>query len=327
MSRVVVTGASGGLGLALVAALAAEGRHVVAVGRRAPADPRLTASGVEYVRADLTDAGVADRICEGAETVHHAAALSSPWGRLSDFRAANVDATRILVAAAERAGALRFVHVSSPSIFAALEDRIGMDDEAAPAEPLNHYARTKLEAERLVLAHVGDMATTAIRPRAIVGPDDSVVLPRLAAIAAKGAFPSIRGGDALIELTDVRDVVSAMIAAERSIYAVAGKGMNVSGGIAHRVGDVAQALSEALGVDVVHRPVPLRLATTLAAANEHLHAVLPILGEPTLTRYAVSTLGFSQTFGEQRIRSLCGWAPRHDALATMLDVARRRSGR
>ncbi|MFX0590873.1 SDR family NAD(P)-dependent oxidoreductase, partial [Glaesserella parasuis] len=50
--------------------------------------------------------------------------------------------------------------------------------------------------------------TVAIRPRAIVGPNDTVLLPRILRAAGRGRFPLPGGGEALIEPTDVRDAAA-----------------------------------------------------------------------------------------------------------------------
>lgn len=322
MTRVLVTGATGGLGLALVGALAAAGREVVATGRRDGVDPRLRVPGVRYVRADLTDAAAADGLCRDVGTVFHCAALSSPWGPADAFRRANVDATANLLAAASRRGVARLVDVSSPSIYAAMRDRVGIIEADAPADPpLNHYARTKLAAERLVLAADGALRTTAIRPRAIVGPDDAAVLPRLAALARSGTVRLPGGGRALVEFTDVRDVVSALLLAEARMDAVRGRAFNISGGRAVRVRDVAARLANALGVAVRLRSIPLALARPLAALNERISPTRPGSPEPRLTRYTLATLAYSQTFDLSAARHLLGWAPQHDGLATLLGRA------
>ncbi len=66
----VVLGATGGVGAALVRALAAEGRHVRAVSRRDDVRPM---PGVQYLNADVATKDGAARACEGAATVFHAA--------------------------------------------------------------------------------------------------------------------------------------------------------------------------------------------------------------------------------------------------------------
>ena len=58
------------------------------------------------------------------------------------------------------------------------------------------------------------LATVSLRPRAVIGPRDTVLLPRLLRAARTGVLPMPGQGGALIELTDARDVVDAFLAAE-----------------------------------------------------------------------------------------------------------------
>lgn len=317
-----MTGATGGLGLSLVDALARAGREVVATGRREGSDPRLCMHGVRYVRADLAESPAPREFCENVATVFHCAALSSPWGPAAAFRHANVDATTNLLAEAARHGVTAFVHVSSPSIYAAMRDRVGITEADPPADPpLNDYARTKLAAERLVLGADGDLRTVVIRPRAIVGPDDNAVLPRLVALARGGTMPLPNRGRALVEFTDVRDVVSALLLAEARIDAAHGRAINVSGGRPVSVRNVSARLGGALGLHVRQLPVPMALARPLARLVELFSSTKVGAREPRLTRYALATLAFSQTFDLSSARYVLGWSPRHDGLATLLDEA------
>jgi 2-alkyl-3-oxoalkanoate reductase len=319
----LVTGASGGLGIALVDALSAAGRDVVAVGRRTPSDPRLQRPGIDYRQINLTDHADVERLVpEGVGTVFHCAALSAPWGRRADFRSANVEVTRNLLAVAAARAADAFIHVSSPSIYAAMHDRPGITEEDAPADPpLNDYARTKLDAERLVLRNHGSMSTVVVRPRAIVGPDDAVVLPRLTALVRSGRIPLLRGGRALVEFTDVRDVVSALLAAERHAGDARGQAINISGGQPVTVRNAAMRLADALGVEARTVDLPLPAARAVAALVEALWPRGAGTREPRLTRYALATLAYTQTFDLSRARALLGWSSRHDGLATLLGAA------
>lgn len=319
----LITGATGGLGLALVEAARRGGHDVLATGRSTVARGRIEASGARFVAADLTKPGAAEALCAGRESVVHAAALSAAWGREADFERINVEATRALLAAAKAAGCRRCVFVSSPSIFASFRDRLGLRGSDPPADPpLNAYARSKLAAERLVLAANGTaMATCAVRPRAIAGPDDRVLLPALAALVRRKRMPLIGGGGALIELTDVRDAARAILLAEDRIEAIAGRAVNISSGRPVAVRDVAAGLAEALGASPkrVNLPIPVaRLAAALLEAKARLAG-----GEPALSRYALATLAWSQTFDMAEPERLIGYRPEHDGLATLLAEAQK----
>ncbi|RZJ45923.1 MAG: NAD-dependent epimerase/dehydratase family protein [Brevundimonas sp.] len=325
MRRALVTGATGGLGLALTDALLAEGYAVRATGRDPVAAARLRAMGADVVEADLVAAPdrIAD-VCRGVDVVFHAAALSSPWGPAAAFQRANVDLTRDLLVAARQAGCEGLIFVSSPSIYAGTRDRLNLTEADPPARrPLNAYARTKLEAERSVrAASAPDFFTVALRPRALVGPDDKVLLPRLMALIQRGRAPLPRGGRALVELTDVRDAARALVLADAARATAGGAVFNISGGLAARVGDLARDLARAADRPLTIVPAPWPLLLAGATMIEAGAALLPGRPEPPITRYGLATLAFSQTFDLTAARRDLGYTPHHDARATALHLAR-----
>lgn len=322
--RALVTGATGGLGLALTRALLDAGYSVRATGRNPAAIERLHDMGAEAVTGDLFDLG-ADDVCRDVDVVFHAAALSSPWGPDAAFQRANVDLTADLLEAARRAGIDAFVFVSSPSVYARWADQTGItEDTTWPPRPLNAYSRTKGEAERLVLAaDAPGFRTVAIRPRAIVGPDDAVLLPRILRLVKRGRFPLFREGRAMVELTDARDAARALVLADMCREAAGGQAINVTGGRPVAVADLVRRLGEALGVEVRTVSIPLVLGQALSVGADALCRILPDRPEPVLTPYTLSTLAWSQTFDLSRARRLLGYEPEHDAVETAMTVAPR----
>lgn len=310
--RIVVTGATGGIGRTLTPLLASLGAEVIASGRdialgRALEGPRVRFVPLDLVRGDL------DPLLAGAEIVVHLAARSSPWGSLELFQADNVVATARLLDSAARAGVRRFVHASTPAIFSERRHRLDLGADAPPAaRPANSYARTKLEAERTVLAE-RRMATIVLRPSAVLGPDDSAILPRLMRIVSRGALPVGNGGIALFQPTDVRDAAQAFAAAA---LGEASGAANVAGREPVAVAGLAKALAERLGIGLRLVRVPEPALHALAAAAEQWGKATG--REPPLTRYSVSSLSWSRSFDLRGTRDLLGWSPRFgpmDALA------------
>lgn len=321
--RALVTGATGGLGLALTRALLDAGYAVRATGRNRVAIDRLRVMGADVTPGDLFAQG--PDLCRDIDVVFHAAALSSPWGPEADFDRANVVLTRDLLSAARRAGVGTFVFVSSPSVYARWRDQTGLTEETPwPDRPLNAYSRTKGEAERLVLGvDAPDIRTVAIRPRAIIGPDDAVLLPRILRLVQRGRFPVFRAGQALVELTDARDAARALVLADQCREAAGGQAINISGGRPLPIRDLVARLGQALGVEVRTVALPLALGQTLSVAADALCRVLPGRPEPVLTPYTLSTLAWSQTFDLTRARRVLGYVPEYDAVETAMAVAPR----
>jgi nucleoside-diphosphate-sugar epimerase len=301
--RIVVTGATGGIGQGLVSLLAARGLSVVATGRNPVIGRSLETPQIRFVPLDLVkdDLGA---LVKGAAIVIHLAARSSPWGPASAFEADNVVATMRLLNAAASAGVSRFVFASSPSIFAGRNHRLNLQAGSPPAlRPANAYARTKLAAERLVLAE-RRMTTMVLRPSAVIGPNDKAILPRLLRILSRGLLPVGNGGLARFHPTDARDAAEAFCAAALG----SGTGaLNIAGAEPIGVADMAERVAQRLGVRLRVRHVPEPALHALAATAELVGSAIG--REPPFTRYSAATLSWSRTFDLAEAQAALGWAP------------------
>ncbi len=306
----LVTGATGGLGRVLVPALLAQGRQVIATGRDRMRGGELASLGAAFVPADLAVDELRPLV-EGVEAVFHLAARSSPWGSPDAFVTANVVATQRLLDAARNAGCARFIFTSTPSIYTCARRQIGLTEDAPrPRRPVNAYAATKLAAERLV-ASAGrpGFATVAVRPRAIVSPHDTVLLPRLLSAARRGRMPLPGYGRALIEPTDARDVCAALLAAEARCEPLSGQVFNISGGQPISLERLAGHVFDRLGMRIRFIRLPAHLVLGMAHMAELAARLTPDADEPAVTVYAAMALGWSQTFDLRAARQKLGWAP------------------
>jgi nucleoside-diphosphate-sugar epimerase len=305
--RVAVSGATGFLGGHLVRHLLAQGHEVIALGRDAG---RLAA--LEALRARVLPGDLAGTPMVGdhmrAEAFVHAAALSSNWGTREAFLAANVRGTQAALELARRFEVKRFVHISSPSIYFRFEDQLQLREDERVPPPVNTYAESKGLAEQLVLAAT-DLRPVILRPRGIYGVGDTALLPRLIRAAQRGPLPLLRDGVAVTDITHVDDVVSAIMAAMRAEPDIAGVAINVSGGEALAVRQIAEAACARAGVAVRWRALPAALAFAGAGMMETVAALLPGRPEPIVTRYSLGVLAYSQTLDIGRAKALLGWAP------------------
>ena len=320
--RVLVTGATGFLGGAVCAELrAAGGWEVTATGRDAGAGARVAAD--HFQPGDLTTTGTAAALATGMEAIVHCAALASPWGRREEFERANVGATRALLAAAEKAGVRRFVHVSSPAIYAEFAHREGLTESSPlPARPINDYARTKLAGERLVRAAADRLETVVLRPHALLGVGDRVLLPRLVRAAARGRLPVIGDGRTRTDLCCVENAARACrLALEAPADRVRGEAFNVANGEPVPLWDTLRAFLREAGLPGPRGRVPFRLAWAAAALLEGWsHAVSG--REPAMTRYGAAVLAFSHTFDLTKARQGLGYAPEVPLSAGLARAAR-----
>ena len=304
--RILVTGAPGFLGRRVALALAARGHHVVAHGRSsgalAPLAPRVAA----LAPWDLTSSGPPPEF--GAlDAVVHCAGLSSNWGARAAFEAANVEGTRRLLRAAARA-APHIVHVSSSSVCFALRDQRGVRESDPLPEPINDYARSKVAAETLVRAW-REGPTTILRPRGIYGRGDAALLPRLLRAAGRGPLPLFRGGATTIDLTEVGDVVAAILAVLDARERAAGKTYNVSGGEPVTVRRIIEGAAARAGVTVRWRPTPWPLAHLALRGLEAYHRAFKPAEEPVATVYSAGLLAFHQSLDLSAITRDLGWRP------------------
>jgi nucleoside-diphosphate-sugar epimerase len=173
--KVLVTGAGGFLGRALVTHAVAAGHDVTALVRSAP-DQHAFDPGVTVVQGDLRSRGEWCDELGRIDVVLHAAAAAS--GSRSQQLANTVVATERLLEALGESRPTRFVHVSSLSVYDFHALRSGAPlDERTPLEPRPHerdaYTEAKLVQERLVRewCEARGVPCVILRPGAIVGPE------------------------------------------------------------------------------------------------------------------------------------------------------------
>ncbi len=321
--RVLVTGASGFLGGRVTRRLMSLGAEVTATGRNRQALSRLGLPKHRTIATDLSDRASVLSFEGPFDAVVHCAGSTSPWGRLDDLRAANVETTRAALSIAQRSHGCRFIHISSPTIYFRTQDQFGIREDAPlPSRPVNHYARTKREAECLVQR--SHAPSIILRLRSLYGPGDTKLLPGLVAAAEARPFPLMRGGQARTDLTHVEDAVSAVMAALQSRSEISGRCYNIAGSETLSVKGAIEAICFHAGVNLRWRVTPVSLAMMMGRAFETASAAKGWLRAPLATRYGLGLLAWSQTLDIHRARHELDWAPQisfEDGLRETLETA------
>ena len=215
MAIVLVTGAGGFLGSALVNVLLDAGVHVRALGQPHLASPY---PGVlESVKGDIRDSICVKSVVTGCESVIHLAAkvhaLDEDQTSEEEYRSVNVEGTRHLLEAATDAGVHKFIFASSVKVFG--EETGGCVDEDAPPAPKTAYGRSKWMAEQLVSSHVraGRMTTVSFRLPLVYGPTDKGNLFRMIVAIDRGWFPPLPRVPMVRSMLHVKNFISAVRAA------------------------------------------------------------------------------------------------------------------
>lgn len=237
---IALTGATGFVGGRTLDLLLERGHSVRALTRRA----RPARDGVTWVEGALDRPDRLDALVAVAEAVIHVAGVVNAPDR-AGFAAGNIDGTRAVVNASQRASVRRFVHVSS----------------LAAREPgLSLYGWSKAEAERGVSASALDW--TIVRPPAVYGPGDleQVDVFRLAKRGLALLPPP--GRMSAIMVDDLAALLVALVerGGPRAVY-------EADDGRPITHADYARAIGRALGRRVLPLPLPSSLLRLGAQAD------------------------------------------------------------
>ncbi len=310
--RALVTGGGGYLGRHITKALLDRGDTVRVVGRSRY--PQVEAWGAEGVVADLAvDDPALVRACEDIDVVFHAAALPPYHAPEAVFRATNVGGTQRVLAAVRAAGVPKLVFTGTPSATFDGRDVQGGTEASCPYPTTfgNPYAATKAAAERMVLAANGPLlATTALRPHLIYGPEEPHMLPRVIARHREGRLRVIGDGQNRVGLTFIHTAAQAHLQAADAL-AVGSK----NAGRAYFITDDEPVLLwpwldrflQATGHPPLRGRVSLGVARAVGSLCEAAWTWLPLKGEPPMTRFAATNLATSHWYDLSAARADFGF--------------------
>lgn len=272
--RVLVTGATGYLGQAVVRAFAEAGHTVRAYARTASQCP-LPA---ERIDGDVRDEASLARAADGCDVISHLAALVSLWRpRRQDFDDVNVGGIRTVLNIATRLSTPRIVYTSS---FLALPPR-GRETPIAS----NDYQRTKVIAEKVAAdASAAGVPIIRLYPGVIYGPgvySEGNLIGRMVRDHLQGRLPGLVGADRPWSYAWIDDVAAAHVSA--AARAAAGSAYVLGGENAPQV-RVFEIVRELRGKRLPMR-IPFPIATAIGALEDARAAIFK--QPPLLTRGTV----------------------------------------
>ncbi len=315
----VLTGAAGWFGRALLDRLHREPdlvgggrvRAVVAQPLQVP-DVLAVHPGVEVFVGDVADEAFLGRVLRDASgsVLVHAAGVIHP-ARVADFERVNAHGTRVVVAAAERAGIRRLVHVSSNSPFGANarpDDVFGHDE---PYQPYLGYGTSKMAAEVAVGAARG-IETVIVRPPWFYGPFQPERQTTFFTMIRTGRFPVVGSGEQRRSMVHVANLVDGVVRAVH-VPEAAGQAFWIADAEPYPLSVIVETVRQALveeGYEVSSRSlhVPALVARAAERADRALQArglyqqQVHVLGELDKTiacdiSYSTKVLGYEPTIG------------------------------
>ncbi|MEA3362282.1 MAG: NAD-dependent epimerase/dehydratase family protein [Thermodesulfobacteriota bacterium] len=311
--KVLVTGGGGFLGKAIVKLLLEQGNDVCSFSRNIY--PQLTALGVEQFVGDLTDLSAIIKAVDGCEMIYHVAARAGVWGSYAEFYQPNVIGTKNIIQACRKCHVPRLVYTSSPSVVFDGSDMEGIDETTPyPDHYLSWYPQTKAEAEQLVLAANADsLATVALRPHLIWGPEDNHLVPRILERGRAGALRRIGSNPCLIDTVYIDNAAIAHVQAAEKLAVgsgVAGKAYFISNAEPLPLWEIINRILAAGGLPAVTKTISPAIAYTAGMVLETFYRIFKLSGEPRMTRFVAKEMSTAHWFDLAAARNDFGYQPK-----------------
>ena len=313
--KVLVTGASGAVGPALVDVLLQESSAVRVLTRKLPPHD-LFPGTVECIQGDICDADTVDRVVEGVDVVYHLAAKTHRVESARDLETAyqhhNIEGTRNLVQAAQSKGISRFVFFSTISVYGPGRNT-EVVDETSPLNPQSLYTDSKYKAEKIVLKarkgsgeeHLG----TVLRLAAVYGPRMQGNYVSLVKAVQSGRFIPIGTGQNRRTLVYDRDAARAAVLAASHPRA-AGQVFNVTDGRIHALSEILAVIYEASGRRRPKYYFPAKPARLAAGLVEFALNLVRI--KSPIQRVHIDKFTEDVAVSGEKIQTQLGFQPRFD---------------
>ena len=234
------------------------------------------------------------------DIVVHAAARASPWGKKSDYQSQNIDVTKEVIRFCERKNLPKLIYLSSSSVFYQNKHQLNItEDSPIGPEFVNDYAATKFAGEQLVKKYSGKHVI--LRPRAVFGPYDTVLFPRILAAARKGRLPlfETQGSPVIGDLIYIDVLCDYILKAALNLDLVGE--YNLTNAEPVEIQSFLLQAFDKLGLTKPSRTVKVSTAMKAATLTEFIYKLFRLPWEPPVTRFGINVLSTSKTFNVEKM--------------------------
>lgn len=295
--KVVLTGATGHVGYAVLLELLKNGEDVTILLRKEI--NLFDGLDCRHVKGDVTDYDSLLAAFEGADTVYHVAGMIDINKGVDEMVwKVNFEGTKNVLKACQARGVRRLVYMSSVDAMFPLPDNALMMEQSSfsPDKLDGTYAKTKAAATQYVLDYHGDVEVVVLHPSACIGPYDFKVssIGSMVRMMLKGSFPITMNFGAY-NFVDIRDVAKGTYAAAKKgrngeCYILCGKYMTVD--------EFIKTCARVIG----NKPPKIVLGNGIVSIAAPIMEVYYSLSKttPLFTRYSVRKLKANCNFSYEK---------------------------
>lgn len=309
--KILLTGATGFLGRYVAKRLVKSGHEVIGVSRHKK--DLIELEKVNFIELDLLDLNKLESVSKEVDCIIHTAALSTVWGKESDFVLNNVSATKNIIEVCKKNNIPKCIYISSPSIYTSAMDKLNIKEEESPKNnEFTYYIKTKLMAEQEIMNNAKESQTQFIilRPRGIFGIGDTSIIPRLIKVNSKIGIPYINEGKSIIDITHVENVVEAiMLSLDYDVGSLGYDIFNITNDQSVSLDYLLDLLFKKIDVKPKYININFNVIYSIAGFIENIYRFFNIYKEPILTRYTVCTIGNSQTLNIDKAKNKLHYKP------------------
>jgi nucleoside-diphosphate-sugar epimerase len=311
IKKIFITGASGFIGRAVVKRLKDNYELTLLL---PPGEPAIGLSDMNIVRGDVSRRRSLSGLIKGHDTVIHLAGAvgHQTWKNCLSI---NSDGSRNVIKQAIKAGVIRFIHMSSVSVYGRLPD-IKITEEQPCKKIRDPYGDTKIEAELVIrkFSEKNRIDLTVLRPTAVYGEGDNKFLPKLIENLRSGKFRMMGDGSQSVDLVNVADVAEAVYLSLLRPESI-GQTYNIANAKNPTWNKFLREVCKELDIPYKNKTISYKLAFRLAGLMEFFSIFSN--KPPRLSRYAVRLVGRQYNYSIEKARKEIGFEPSTDIIEGM----------